>query len=166
MVCGIEREKFPFDVHHRSIIKYQTGSPRDFDALKRSIKERLQAIDKKDLALDELVKENPLIDVGGLSTFERIILATIVGNSFGAEDSVPEYMIKKEAEKSGLTSFATALALRKLLKKDYLSVDTPYDHEAESLYKAFQLTSAGWDWVIEHEHEFAIQRKDSGDELE
>lgn len=65
MVCGVERKKFPFDVHHRSIIKYQTGSPRDFDALQSSIKERLEAIDKKDLALDELVRENPLVEVGG-----------------------------------------------------------------------------------------------------
>jgi hypothetical protein len=158
MVCGTQREKFPFDVQHRSIIRYQTGSPRDFQALKSAITERLTKFDRKGFGLTELVKGNPLAETSGVTAFELIILAIIVGNSFGADDTVPEYYTKKEAEKNGLTDFATALALRKLLRKEYLSSDTIYDQEAESAYKAHKLTRQGWDWVIEHENEFAIQR--------
>ena len=33
LVCSEEREKFPFDVQHRTIITYATDSPRDFERL-------------------------------------------------------------------------------------------------------------------------------------
>ncbi len=36
MVCSEERpsNKYPFDIHHRSVISYSTDSPSDFDKLK------------------------------------------------------------------------------------------------------------------------------------
>ena len=38
LVCSNERNsRFPFDIHHRSIIKYATDSPRDFESLKSRI---------------------------------------------------------------------------------------------------------------------------------
>lgn len=45
LVCSEERtSNFPFDVQHRSVIKYSTESPRDFEQLRSQITARLQAV--------------------------------------------------------------------------------------------------------------------------
>ena len=44
LVCSDERTShFPFDVQHRSIIKYSTESSRDFEELRRQVTSRLTA---------------------------------------------------------------------------------------------------------------------------
>jgi|ERR1700730_3823366 hypothetical protein len=48
------RQKFPFDLRHRAIILYDTGTPSDYTTLGAKITERLKAIDKKEVALDNL----------------------------------------------------------------------------------------------------------------
>src|SRR5271156_5144 len=44
LVCAATRERFPFDVQHRQIIRYPVHAlPTDYEILKTSITERLQA---------------------------------------------------------------------------------------------------------------------------
>ena len=44
LLCSDERRgKMPFDVRHRAILKYRTGSPSDFEELKRQLKLSIQA---------------------------------------------------------------------------------------------------------------------------
>ena len=44
MICSSERNGgFPFDVSHRKIINYETGSKSDFDRLKNKISKSLEA---------------------------------------------------------------------------------------------------------------------------
>jgi hypothetical protein len=44
MVCSDERKgSFPFDIQHRPIIRYNTGSPSDFKRLRKDITEKLKA---------------------------------------------------------------------------------------------------------------------------
>jgi len=48
IICSDERKtKYPFDVQHRTITKYATGSPQDFNELEKKITERIIAILKK-----------------------------------------------------------------------------------------------------------------------
>ena len=43
LVCSDERtSQFPFDVQHRSIIRYSCESPRDFDELRTRIESRIK----------------------------------------------------------------------------------------------------------------------------
>ena len=59
MVCERNvRPKFPFDVQHRNITLYDTGSPSDYETLKVNIIARLKAINKAQLAISELTKED------------------------------------------------------------------------------------------------------------
>ncbi|HEV3211098.1 MAG TPA: hypothetical protein VGY91_12620 [Chthoniobacterales bacterium] len=95
--------KIPFDVQHRNITLYESRAISDFEALKAKIIARLKAIDKTEIAVTELSKEDPLTDLQGLSAFERIVLAAIVGNSFGEEQTVSESLIKNDANRNGLT---------------------------------------------------------------
>jgi hypothetical protein len=61
MVCERSRQKFPFDVQHRSIIIYDTGSSSDFDRLKIKIVAKLKAIPQTKSAWlrDQLLQSEP-----------------------------------------------------------------------------------------------------------
>jgi hypothetical protein len=49
MVCSDARQKFPFDVQHRKIIRYpEHALPRDYEKLKQEITERLVAVIEKE----------------------------------------------------------------------------------------------------------------------
>src|SRR5260370_33675856 len=61
MVCERSRQKFPFDVQHRSIIIYDTGSSSDFDTLKIKIVAKLKAIGETK-PLDNAVSKNYQFD--------------------------------------------------------------------------------------------------------
>jgi nucleoside 2-deoxyribosyltransferase len=41
LVCSHERVKFPFDVQHRTIIRYKTEAKRDFETLADQVTKRL-----------------------------------------------------------------------------------------------------------------------------
>ena len=44
LICNRARERFPFDVQHRKIVRYGTGSISDFSELGRRITEQLKAL--------------------------------------------------------------------------------------------------------------------------
>jgi hypothetical protein len=77
MVCSEERtgKKYPFDIQHRSIIPYLADSPSDFDRLKESLTEKLQAIIRQDAVLDQIAESDPIAPVHGLSQPELLVLA-------------------------------------------------------------------------------------------
>ena len=44
LICSDEREtKIPFDIRHRNIFRYQTGSPSDFEQFRRELESRIRA---------------------------------------------------------------------------------------------------------------------------
>lgn len=47
MICSVKRERFPFDIQHRSIIRYSTDSVSDFELLRKEIAKRLKAVVSK-----------------------------------------------------------------------------------------------------------------------
>ena len=53
MVCSKERpdKRYPFDIQHRTIIPYGADAPSDFDVLKNSLTDRIQAVLNKGAAL-------------------------------------------------------------------------------------------------------------------
>jgi hypothetical protein len=61
MVCERSRPKFPFDVQHRSIVIYDTGSSSDFDTLRIQIAGKLKAFGKTENASlrDQLRETEP-----------------------------------------------------------------------------------------------------------
>jgi len=52
------RPKFPFDVQHRSIILYDSGSGSDFDSLKTSIIAKLKATARTELTVLEAPEDH------------------------------------------------------------------------------------------------------------
>jgi hypothetical protein len=51
------------------------------------------------------------------------------------------------------------MGLRKLLKKEYVRWSREYDEYNQSDYGAYGLTDSGWDWIIENEAEFSLERR-------
>ncbi len=82
LVCSSERKsRFPFDIQHRSIIRYDTESSSDFEALKNRITERLRAILSKEERILQATKLSPVAEVEGLAQHEMVTLVAIAETS-------------------------------------------------------------------------------------
>ena len=73
LVCSSQRTShFPFDVQHRSIIKYKTESTQDFNELHQMITKRILAIIEKQSNIDEISSISPMKDTAGLSQNDSV----------------------------------------------------------------------------------------------
>ena len=105
LICSDERtSRFPFDVQHRNIIKYSTGSASDFKKLETKIIERIQAILKKQEILGQLASSSPIADVEGLSQHEMFTLIAIGQNIDHPTDDVTIYTIRQDSDTCRLDS--------------------------------------------------------------
>ncbi|MCH8827963.1 MAG: hypothetical protein IID45_00135 [Planctomycetes bacterium] len=158
LICSDERKtKFPFDVQHRSIIKYSTESARDFKELQTQITERIQALLKKQETLGQLASSSPIADVEGLSQNEIITLAAIAENSDHPTEGVANHVIRQDAESAGYTRLATTLALSSLLDKQYIESAIEKDYNGFD-YTVTKLCSAGMKWLMANQDKLVLKR--------
>lgn len=170
MVCSEEREtKFPFDIQHRSIIRYKNDSVSDFDNLRKQITEKIKAYLQKEQTLPklaELLAENN--NTEGLKQHEILCLAAMAENMGHPESAVSPYEIKNDMERSGFTKMAATLAIKGLLDKGFISQGEVQEWNGEP-YLAYKFTNKGWDWVLDNEKRFllkATDKKSSFDEFD
>lgn len=163
MVCSDERKtKFPFDVQHRSIIKYAAGSRRDFDALETSITAKLAAYLAKEDALLKVSSGTgtKLKPVDGLEQYEMMVLAAIGENITDDNDGASHYQIRNDLENAGYTKLAATLGIRGLREKGLVTTIELFDENAHSTYDAYTFTDAGWTWLLENRNRFTMRRND------
>ena len=158
MVCSDERARFPFDIQHRTVVKYQSESLSDFDQLRQKIKERIKALLTKDERLRQLAENESVAPREGLRQHELAVLAVLAG-----ENGLPIWMLKNEVERAGFTSIGFNLGLRYLQKRDFVESVDLRDEDGND-YSVMQLTPAAWDWIEENENVFVL--KHSGEPLE
>lgn len=124
IVCSDERKtKFPFDVQHRSIIKYATKSRSDFTKLEASITRRLQAIAEKsgvELVVSSVTSPIKTGSVA-LEQHELACLAILAGELLAADGVVSVELVRDAMGRSGYNSTATALALHNLQLKGLIT---------------------------------------------
>lgn len=156
LVCSDQRQtRFPFDVQHRSIIKYKTGAPRDFAALKNSIKTRIDALMQKAETLIGAADVSRLQKIEGLEQNEVVALAAIGENISTSTDVAPVYQIRSDMENSGFTKLATTMALHTLAKRGLIlacTIGDSFDPDA-----GYSLTDEGWEWILANKHLFVLQ---------
>lgn len=157
LVCSDERTtRFPFDVQHRTIIKYKTGAPRDFVSLRDSITAKLKALLEKEESIHTAANPSILQPVEGLDQIEVVVMAAIGGNADSPDDFISIGIIKSDMEKAGFTNIATSIALRTLIKRGLVS------HKAEeSMYgdhQTYGLTNDGWEWMINNKKHFVLKQ--------
>lgn len=149
LVCSEERTtKFPFDVQHRTIIKYGVESPSDYDLLEQKITQRLKAIQTKTTNLLTLRLESPIREDNELTQHEMMVLATIMENRNGPSDRVSHSIVKEDLNRLGYNNLALNIGVERLLYKNLISHDqVSYDDDS---YAVYSLTTDGVRWVTEN----------------
>lgn len=160
MVCSDERKeaRYPFDIQHRTVVGYKSESSRDFEQLKKQIKERIQALMKKAERLRELAESDPVAPREGLSQPELAVLATLAGDAVLPDSSTSVYSLKHDVERAGFTSLGFGLGLRRLLRKRFIESTEEFDEHQDELYPAARLTQAGWEWIEANEGMFSLKQ--------
>ena len=96
MICSIQRERFPFDIQHRNIIRYSTDSYSDFTKMKSNITERLIAVVAKQQELkDNEVRKSKLLE-----------MASNVLRTPGYDISVLEEVLQSVCDHGDVDSYA------------------------------------------------------------
>ena len=161
LVCSKQRDTpFPFDVQHRSIIRYATDSTRDFDDLRASITDRIKAILSKQEALQGFADASPLADVEGLNQQEMVALVSIGQNADTPERPVSVYVIRQDMEKSGYTRIATTLSLTSLLRKGLIGSEEVQEFNSDP-FTGYHLKHAGMDWLLANQDRLVLRHKES-----
>lgn len=157
LVCSDERKsKFPFDVQHRSIIRYTTEAPQDFQKLRREISQRIQAVLKKQQEIATISKMSPLAETEGLSQHEMVAVVTVMQNSFITMEGVSAWAIKEDMNKAGFTDIAVSLALKGLKDKGMLHMKPASDEHGYE-YAAYSVEPKGEQWLLDNQDKLVLR---------
>ena len=150
IICSEERQgKYPFDIQHRTIIKYRVDSPSDYDELASKITERLQAIQKREVKLAVLNAPSLLKDSHGLSQHETIVLTAIVENQDGIASLVTHWSLKNQMERLGYNNLAVSIGIGKLARRKMIDFESEEDHNG-NVISSYKITQSGYDWLIDN----------------
>jgi len=156
LACSDERKtRYPFDVQHRNIIKYNTGAPQDFEKLKEEITQRIQAILKKNEELGKIISRPVVKDTEGLSQHELVALVTIMQNSFLSNGEVSGWQIRNDMNQAGFTDIAVSIALKTLGSKGMIASETARDQNDEP-YTAYKATNEGEEWLVKNQEKLTL----------
>jgi len=155
LICATKRDKFPFDVRHRRIIRYKSDSPKDFQLLKKSITDALNAeVEKGDLA-QTFASSSPLKERRGLREHEIAMLAFVMAN---VRLNNWTSKLSEDMERAGFTRLATNLALDSLSKKGFLTIGKSSDDDTGEESEAAFLTDLGKKWLKDNQNEILQSR--------
>ena len=158
LVCSVERgTKYPFDVQHLSIISYKSDSSSDFSELKSKITERLTALTNLRGELDEIKTLTTTNSPEEIDSFEAACLAICVSESTGLGSVVSHWIIRNAMENAGYTSIATQIALRRLLRRQFMSAVEMHDDNNEQ-YDAYGIADKGWNWIERNLQKFELKK--------
>ena len=160
LVCADERGdgRFPFDIQHRSIIRYSSESSSDFDELKDKIAERADAFRQR-AETRKFIENEQVAPQEGVSPIEIQVLALAAAEMAALEESIAIFRLKNDAGNSGLTGIGFGLALRRLQQRDYVKIVQERDPDGD--YTAVVLSDKGWNWIDKHESLFVLQKRKS-----
>jgi len=158
LVCSEERTAhFPFDVQHRSIIKYSTESPRDFEQLRVQITARLKALLQKKAQLGQVAQMSPVVKLEGLEQYEIAVLVAVAQQINDPDDGISAYLVRENMDKAGFTNLAATLGLKALLDKGMLELTRRADEGGE-IYTIYRVTSEGMSWLFANKDKLTLQR--------
>lgn len=160
MVCSSERQpdRYPFDIQHRHVIRYQNESTSDFAKLQQQITERLVASVNRAIAMDQIAERGDVSPVQGLSQPELTVLASLAASLISPDGCETLWSLKNDVEKAGLTSIAFQLGIRRLLGKGLIERRVHQGHYDDEPAEGAALTDSGWQWIDEHEELFVMRR--------
>ncbi|HYI13259.1 MAG TPA: hypothetical protein VEK57_29705 [Thermoanaerobaculia bacterium] len=149
--------RFPFDIQHRHVIRYQTDSPRDFTILAAEITARLRAMLETEERLERIVQPPSVATVQGLTQYELVALVSIAENTEAPSGAVSAYDIRNAMERAGFTRVAVTLALGQLARKGFVTFYEDEDYN-RSTFMVYKLTDEGMNWLFEHQDLLVLRR--------
>ena len=164
MVCSEERkEKFPFDIQHKLILTYKTGSTSDFQNLKTSITEKLSAFIQTRKQVQKII-ENPVQESQGLQQHEVTMLLFLLENQISEEQTVSARRLQNDIEAAGFTKVASNIAFRELKNKGFVEQTKEYSEDGDQ-YIVFRLTEKGENWILSNKDKIVFKKPKPGDDL-
>ena len=161
LVCSSERKtRFPFDIQHRTITRYETESPRDFTQLKEKTINRLIATLEKGQTLSRIADMPSIADTEGLSQHEMVALVTIAENIDSPSDKVGTYLIKEDMNRAGYTKIAVTLALTSLLRKGMVEDEMDSDINGNEFF-IYTVSPKGMEWLLQNQDKLVLKMKKS-----
>ena len=161
LVCSLGRKtKFPFDIQHRTITRYETESPRDFSQLRERITSRLIATLEKGQTLSRIADMPSIADTEGLSQHEMVALVTIAENIDSPSDKVGTYLIREDMNRAGYTKIAVTLALTSLLRKGMIEDEMESDMNGNEFF-VYTVSSKGMGWLLQNQDKLVLRMKKS-----
>lgn len=157
LICSEERmADFPFDVQHRSIIKYSTDSTSDFQRLREAICIRLTARLAKRATLEQVGAITSVARLEGLEQFEIATLVAVAQQLNDPDDGVSAYMVRQDMEGAGFTKLAATLGLRSLLDKSLLMTAEIHEMDGQS-FMGYQPTREGLRWLFANKDKLTLK---------
>lgn len=150
-------------MQHRSIIRYTTGAPRDFEILRGNIAKRIKALLEKAETLSAVTDISATRKIEGLEQHEVVTLAAIGENIDTAYDKASVYQIRRDMEQYGFTKLATTMALKTLQDKSFIQAGSYTDQDGDNI-AAYALTRGGWEWILSNKQQFVLKRGKSAED--
>ncbi|MDE0222994.1 MAG: hypothetical protein OXJ90_27260 [Spirochaetaceae bacterium] len=157
LICSDERQgKYPFDIHHRNVIKYETGSRSGFDQLQQSITDKAEALLRKGVAR-RVVETEQVAPQEGLSQIEIMVLAVAAGSASIPGTPIGADFLKSKVENSGLTGVGYGVAISRLEKNKFVEFGQDTGEYGDA-YPVIALSDIAWTWIAENEHLFKVTK--------
>jgi hypothetical protein len=158
IVCAKTRDRFPFDIQHRHIIRYPVHAlPTDYETLKASITERLLAAVSKAESLRQNADAAEALSIApsndGLQPHELLALTIIF--QYHYEHGVDAWDLTKDMQKGGYTKPASALALTGLKRKGLVESKEWFDQD-DHRFDHWFATDRGEEWLLKNQHKLNL----------
>ena len=158
LVCSDERKShFPFDIQHRTVIKYSTESSSDFENLRSNITSRLKALLEKKNRLGHLGNITSVTQLEGLEHYEIAALISCAQHIDTPEDCTSAFSIRRDMESTGFTNIAATLGIRALLNKGMLEPIVDEDYDGNS-FTAYKVTDFGMTWLFSNKDTLTLKQ--------
>ena len=155
LVCSAERDsRFPFDVQHRTIIRYSSEAPSDFEELRTKITARLKAELNKREQLGQVGSVTTTLRVEGLEPHEIAGLIAVAQEVDDSSYGISAFIFRRNMEHAGFTRLASTLALNSLTESEMLErIQEDYEGDVPT----FKVTSKGMAWLRENKDRLRLQ---------
>ena len=161
MTCADKRTaKLPFDIQHRTVIRYATASPSDFERLRNDVTKRVKARVRHAESVQQLAEEQ-VAPQEGASQVEVMVLAVAAAN-MAPGFSAPMDHVQKDAERAGLTRAGYHVAVRRLMRKRFLTIEdvTRENLDGDWTEQHIKLCNDAWDWIDNNASLFSFIKRD------
>ena len=165
MVCSTERTgKLPFDIQHRTVIKYSPESASDFERLSDEISTRAKALVQKNAEL-QVIEAQQVAPTSGLRQHEILVLAAAVAETKFPGQPFNAWSLRHEAKNAGLNETGVTIAFRGLQHKRFLEFGRNED-DFGGLQDIATVTDTAWAWIDSNDSRFSLFKRRKNDDVD